>query len=313
MTQRVISNAPVGVERGRGATVTRARGGSRRASVVTRMSADIMDEVGTLELRAGQLERARYVASNRFKVQDGKGAAFEKRWAERPSRLARLDGFRFFTLMRRVEAPSGRAYGDDEANYVSFTIWENKEGFDAWRKGDAFKEAHGGGTIFGFMSMLVSSLMILKGGPKPAFYDGLLPISSGPTEKSAKWQAVDGWRKIPADGKNPIEADVFCAMNRFRVKPGNEAAFEKQWSERESELKEFPGFTTFLLLRRDAVNPDDGFNYSTYTVWESRAAFDNWRANNKKHSAREGEPLFEGAPEPVFYEGVLALLDKRGA
>ena len=76
------------------------------------MSADIMDEVGTLVVGEGQLDRARYVASNRFRVQEGKGAAFEKRWAERPSRLAKLDGFRYFTLMRRVEAPeeTGVAY-----------------------------------------------------------------------------------------------------------------------------------------------------------------------------------------------------------
>ena len=40
-------------------------------------------------------------------VKPGKGPAFEKRWAERKSRLAVLDGFRFFTLMRRVEGPPG--------------------------------------------------------------------------------------------------------------------------------------------------------------------------------------------------------------
>ena len=302
--------------RGDAATVaTRRTRRTRGGGVTTRMSADIMDEVGTLVVGEGQLDRARYVASNRFRVQEGKGAAFEKRWAERPSRLAKLDGFRYFTLMRRVEAPeeTGVAYAADEPNYVSFTIWDDKDGFDAWRKGDAFKEAHGGGTIFGFMSMLVSSLRILKGGPKPAFYDGLLPLSSAPTEKSLKWQAEDGWRKIPADGKNPIDADVFVAMNRFKVLPGKEAAFEKQWAERESELQQMPGFTTFLMLRRDAVSPDDGYNYSTYTAWEDRASFDNWRKTKKHNTARDGEPMFEGRPSPVFYEGVLALLDKAGA
>ena len=270
-----------------------------------------MDEVGTLTLKAGQLSRERYVASNRFRVQDGKGPAFEKRWAERPSRLAKLDGFRFFTLMRRVDGGE-----EDEANYVSFTIWGDQKGFDAWRKGDAFKEAHGGGTIFGFMSMLVSSLMILKGGPKPAFYDGLLPVTAPPSAVSKKWQAEDGWRKIPADGKNPIDADIFAAMNRFKVIPGQEEAFEKRWAERESELKDMPGFVTFLMLRRDAVTPDDGYNYSTYTVWENRAAFDNWRtgASKKAHAnAGDAAPMFEGRPSYVGYEGVLALLAPEGA
>ena len=31
--------------------------------------------------------------------------------------------------------------------YVSFTIWETKKDFTFWRKGPAFKEAHGGGGI----------------------------------------------------------------------------------------------------------------------------------------------------------------------
>ena len=63
----------------------------------------MMSEVGTVKLAEGQLSAERYVASNRFKLQAGKGPVFEKRWAERKSRLANLDGFRFFTLMRRVE------------------------------------------------------------------------------------------------------------------------------------------------------------------------------------------------------------------
>ena len=33
----------------------------------------------------------------------------------------------------------------EEFNYSSFTVWNDKANFDAWRKGEAFKEAHGGG------------------------------------------------------------------------------------------------------------------------------------------------------------------------
>ena len=156
-----------------------------RVPAVTRANADIMSEVGTAVLTDGQLQGERYVASNRFRLQAGKGPTFEKRWAERKSRLANLDGFRFFTLMRRVEGMGGPpkpADADEEYDYVSLTIWEDKSGFDAWRTGEAFKEAHGGGTIFGFVEMLVSSMMVLKGGPKPAFYDGLLPVVKPPPE-----------------------------------------------------------------------------------------------------------------------------------
>jgi hypothetical protein len=49
------------------------------------------------------LARDRYVATNRFAVRPGRGAKFEKRWADRKSRLASLDGFRYFHLMRRVD------------------------------------------------------------------------------------------------------------------------------------------------------------------------------------------------------------------
>jgi hypothetical protein len=94
-------------------------------------------------------------------------------------------------------------------NYMSLTLWSDKKSFNAWRSGEAFKEAHGGGTLFGFVDMLVrggaampeqrmhtstaiastaqrssprpvqvSSTMTLQGPPKPAFWNGLLPIKN---------------------------------------------------------------------------------------------------------------------------------------
>ena len=44
-----------------------------------------------------------------FTVRPGREAKFEKRWADRSSRLASLDGFKYFHLMRRVGL-------DDEVN-----------------------------------------------------------------------------------------------------------------------------------------------------------------------------------------------------
>ena len=97
----------------------RAHVARRVAPVVTRCNADIMSEVGSLRLTENQLQASRYVASNRFKLQKNKGPTFEKRWAERKSRLANLDGFRFFTLMRRVEASAGGMGGPPTAAYVT--------------------------------------------------------------------------------------------------------------------------------------------------------------------------------------------------
>ena len=122
-----------------------------------------------------KLKPDRYIASNRFAVRAGKEAKFEKRWANRKSRLAELDGFKYFHLMRRVtlDEKEGVKYDggkkkDMQGNYVSLTVWQNKSNFNAWRKGDAFREAHGGTSVGAFVSTMVSSIRILKGAPKPA-------------------------------------------------------------------------------------------------------------------------------------------------
>ena len=116
------------------------------------------------------------------------------------------------------------------------------------------------------------------------------------------------------DGKPPLKSDVYVAMNRFKVFPGSEVAFEQRWSQRESDLQNCEGFQTFVLLRRDALQADDGYNYSTLTVWKDEASFQKWREGSSK-SARKSRPLplFEMPPSPIFYEGVLALIDPQGA
>ena len=127
----------------------------------------------------GLLKRDRYVATNRFAVRQGKASKFEKRWATRKSRLATLDGFKYFHLMRRVtlndDGTNTYDEGSDEesaqGNYVSFTIWNKKSDFSAWRTGEAFKEAHGGTSIGSFVSTMVNSAFVLRGPPRPAFYD----------------------------------------------------------------------------------------------------------------------------------------------
>ena len=44
--------------------------------------------------------------------------------------------------------------------YVSFTIWETKKDFTFWRKGPAFKEAHGGGGILDWSCAAVACFML---------------------------------------------------------------------------------------------------------------------------------------------------------
>lgn len=205
----------------------------------------------------GLLQRDRYVATNRFSVRQGKAAKFEKRWATRKSKLASLQGFKYFHLMRRVtiNEEDGTSVYDEGAdsesaqgNYVSFTIWNKKSDFGAWRSGEAFKEAHGGTSIGAFVKTMVSSAMVLKGAPRPAFYDGLLQQSTKP---EALPTIVDGWRSVEADGVNVLPSECFVACNQFFVPPQNAVAFEQRWANRESKLKECEGFVSFSMLRRD--------------------------------------------------------------
>jgi antibiotic biosynthesis monooxygenase (ABM) superfamily enzyme len=45
------------------------------------------------------------------------------------------------------------------------------------------------------------------------------------------------------------EIAMFLTMNRFRVKPGSEEAFETLWKSRDSHLERVPGFVAFHLMK----------------------------------------------------------------
>ena len=250
-----------------------------------------------------RLSAERYVVQNRFKVKKGREAAFEKRWADRESRLGNLDGFRFFCMLRRVD-DAGAA---DDVNYVSATVWETKANFDAWKKGDAFKEAHGGGTVAGVAGMLVATLQNTKGKPKVAAWEGLLPLGL----PGAPPADGEGWRRVAADGEATLPSDVFVAMNRFPVAEGSEDEFERRFADRSSTLADFAGFKGFLLLRRDD-KVDDGATHSTFSVWDSRASFQAWLDSEKKPDEQPRKNLLAGRPTPSYYEGILALESAQG-
>ena len=168
-------NARMAMAVGAGARVRSARGARVRSSsrplraARTRRAAAAEDVATATEASSpcssSSSASSRYVASNRFSINPGAAAKFEARWATRKSRLAVLDGFRFFSLLRLTGDVDGAGAAADELglyNYVSFTIWSEKKDFNAWRTGEAFKEAHGGGTIFGFVDMLVNSIGVLR-------------------------------------------------------------------------------------------------------------------------------------------------------
>ena len=93
---------------------------------------------------------------------------------------------------------------------------------------------------------------------------------------------------------------MFIAMNRFKIIPGEEKAFEKIWKERDRHLTDVDGFVEFHLLR--GPTSDDHTLYASHTVWRSRAAFEAWTRSDafrKAHaSAGDHRPVYLG--HPVF-------------
>jgi len=226
--------------------------------------------------------------------------------ADRKSRLAKLEGFRFFTLLRRVEIDD-KEYEDDLENYISLTVWEDKKHFDEWRSGEAFKEAHGGGGIVDFVKLLSTALFILKGSPKPAFYDGLLPKKG--TYK-LDFATDEGWRQIPADGKNFLPTDIFVVQTRYEVDEKSREDFEKALTQADFNYDEADGFVGSFYQRRDATKADDRYNYIDTSIWKDKNSYNNYLAAAAViKSVPKG--LFE-KKSPVYYEGKLALNSAYG-
>jgi heme-degrading monooxygenase HmoA len=110
---------------------------------------------------------------------------------------------------------------------------------------------------------------------------------------------------------------MFIAMNRFKVKPGSEEAFEQVWSTRESYLDRMAGFVEFHLLK--GPQAEDHTLYSSHTIWATKGDFEAWTKSEefRRAHARAGNnttgplylehPKFEGfevrqtvkAAEPV--------------
>ncbi len=91
-------------------------------------------------------------------------------------------------------------------------------------------------------------------------------------------------------------------MNRFRIRKGEEAEFERIWAARDSHLRNVPGFVEFHLLR--GSSDEEATLYASHTVWRSEADFRAWTDSEsfrKAHAQARapkgtylGHPVFEG-------------------
>ncbi|QYK41408.1 MAG: antibiotic biosynthesis monooxygenase [Paracoccaceae bacterium] len=102
---------------------------------------------------------------------------------------------------------------------------------------------------------------------------------------------------------------MYLTMNRFRVKPGQEAAFEAVWTGRDSHLPQVPGFVAFHLMK----GPErDGHRlYASHTMWESEAAFTAWTKSDAFRAAHRGagdsRDIYAGPPELELFESVQSI------
>ncbi|MBV9784810.1 MAG: antibiotic biosynthesis monooxygenase [Acidisphaera sp.] len=102
---------------------------------------------------------------------------------------------------------------------------------------------------------------------------------------------------------------MFIAMNRFKVTPGFEAAFEEVWTSRDTHLQGVPGFVAFHLLRGPVR--EDHVLYSSHTVWTGREAFEAWTRSDafrRAHAnAGDNRPLYLGHPEFEGFEVIQTI------
>ncbi len=102
---------------------------------------------------------------------------------------------------------------------------------------------------------------------------------------------------------------MVIAMNRFRVRHGEEHRFEAVWRNRETRLTDTPGFQSFHLLRGPTL--DDHTLFASHTVWASRDAFVAWNHSdalrNAHRNAGEHKDLYLGHPAFEGFE-VMARL-----
>ena len=102
---------------------------------------------------------------------------------------------------------------------------------------------------------------------------------------------------------------MFIAMNRFKVKLGEEDRFERVWKERDTHLRGVEGFVEFHLLRGQSDEQQTLF--ASHSVWVSRTVFEAWTRSDAfreaHRAAGEHRDLYLGPPQFEGFEVVQTL------
>tara|TARA_B100000902_G_scaffold386502_1_gene429249 strand:- start:283 stop:585 length:303 start_codon:yes stop_codon:yes gene_type:complete len=100
---------------------------------------------------------------------------------------------------------------------------------------------------------------------------------------------------------------MYIAMNRFQIKHGKESVFENIWRNRDTHLKNVPGFVEFHLLKGDTEN---NFTlYASHTIWDSKKNFIAWTKSEEFRKAHQGagsnSEIYQGHPKFEGFDAVL--------
>ncbi len=102
---------------------------------------------------------------------------------------------------------------------------------------------------------------------------------------------------------------MFIAMNRFKVKKGEEGAFEQMWLGREVHIDRVPGFVSFHLLK--GPDREDHTLYSSHTIWQSKQVFEDWTRSDAFRAAHSnaggGKQLTLSHPEFEGFEVIQEI------
>lgn len=118
-----------------------------------------------------------FVVMNRFSINPGRESDFEDSWRNRESYLHSVAGFRGFALLRNQSNEGGHT------EFISYTTWETRADFDAWRQSDDFRRAHAQGSLEG----------VLTGPPKASLYETIVeeaPATTAPHARSTFSKAL---------------------------------------------------------------------------------------------------------------------------
>ena len=96
-------------------------------------------------------------------------------------------------------------------------------------------------------------------------------------------------------------------MNRFKIVPGREDDFEKIWKERDTHLKNVPGFKKFNLIK--GKKKDTDILYASHSEWNSENDFINWTKSDAFRQAHKGagqhSDIYLGHPEFEGFEVII--------